>query len=99
MPEAVPGAGATPAPPPKPVVVVPAEPLPVSAFGNSALRESVTKALEGVDPGHGNALLDISNKGAGVMAVHRFESGWALVGGVRYDWKDKGVSAQVAASW
>jgi hypothetical protein len=81
------------------VIVIPSEPLPIKDFGNAALRESVTKALATVPHGHGNAFLDIDNKGAGVMAMHRFDSGWALMGGIRYNREDKGVAATVAASW
>lgn len=98
MPDAAGESGKTPDPP-KPVVVALSTPLPISSFGNSALRDSVQKALADVPAGHGNALLDVDNKGLGVMAVHRFESGWALVGGVRYGFEDKGVSATVGASW
>lgn len=81
-------------------VIVPPEPLPVEKFGNAALRESVMKALEKADEkGHGNALIDVDNKGAGIMAMHRFDSGWKLVGGMRYSWADRGVAASLAVSW
>lgn len=83
--------------PPKAVLVAP---LPISAFSNSALRDSVTRALEGVEKGDKYAVLDIENKGAGLMFVQRAASGkWEVAAGVRFDLEDRGVSARVAVSW
>jgi len=74
-------------------------PLPISAFSNTALRESVTKALAGVPAKEGNAVLEVENGGVGLMVVHRFGSGWALATGVRYSTEDHGISARVVVSW
>lgn len=76
-------------------------PTPISAFNNSDLRESIAAALEGVPAGHGHAVLNIDNKGAGVMLVERFNGTWSLVVAGRYGFEDKRSSVQAAlkASW
>lgn len=90
--------GATPNSPAS--VTVPLVPTPISEINNSGLRDSINKALEGVPAGHGHALLNVDNKGAGVMVVQRFNERWALVAAVKYT-KADGVRPQVAvkASW
>lgn len=92
-----------PAVPPQPLQPLPAQPIyltPISEFNNSGLRDSITKALEGVPAGHGHAYLDISNKGAGVMLVERFNDTWALVVAGRYTFAEGGaVQATLQASW
>ena len=76
-------------------------PLPIAAFNNSGLRESIQKALLGVPEGHGNAILDIDNKGAGVMVVTRLSGTWSVVLAGRYSFKEKSTLVQAAlqASW
>ena len=82
-----------------PVITV-TEPIPISQIVNSGLRDSIQKAIEGVDPGHGNALLNVTNKGVGVLAVHRFDDHWALVAGARYTFGGgPEVQVTVAGSW
>lgn len=83
--------------------IPPAQPIfltPIEAFNNSGLRDSINKALEGVPPGHGHAYLDISNKGAGVMVVERFNETWAVVVAGKYTFSEGGaVQATLQASW
>lgn len=85
----------------KPVVPAVIVPTPISEFNNSGLRESVAKALEGVPAGHGHAILNIDNHGAGVMVVERFNDTWALVLAGRYSFEEKRPEVQAAlqASW
>jgi hypothetical protein len=80
--------------------VVPAPPRPIADFNNSGLRESVQKALEGVEAGHGHAILNIDNHGAGLMLVERVNEHWALVVATRYSFRDGGsAQAAVQVSW
>ena len=91
---------------PVPVITI-TRPTPIEEFGNSRLRDSITEALKGVEPGHGNALFQVSNKGIGTIAVHRFEDKilfdkvtWAAVAGVRYNFGEGvEVQATLVASW
>lgn len=89
-----------------PVVTI-TNPTPIEEFGNSRLRDSITEALAGVDPGHGNALFQVSNKGIGTIAVHKFADKilfdkvtWAAVAGARYNF-GQGAEFQVTlvGSW
>lgn len=84
----------------------PSSPLPIEQFNNSKLRDSITSALDGVPLGHGNAVFDVDNKGAGVMVVHRFEDPvlgiyWAAVLADRYSFDENSNTFQVAlrGSW
>jgi hypothetical protein len=80
--------------------VIPATPRPIADFNDSGLRESVEKALEGIEAGHGHALLNIDNHGAGLMLVQRVNERWALVAAMRYSFKDGGsAQAAIRASW
>lgn len=80
--------------------VIPVTPRPIADFNDSGLRESVQKALEGVPAGHGNALLNIDNKGVGLMLVQKFNDRWALVVATRYSFKEGGsAQAAVQVSW
>lgn len=76
-------------------------PVPISEFENTKLRDSVLAALATVPAGHGNAFLNIDNKGAGGMWVQRFEgdSEWTVALAGRVNFADRGFSVQVAASW
>lgn len=84
-----------------PAVPVTITPTPISAFNNSKLRDSIAAALEGVPAGHGHAILNIDNHGAGVMLVERFNDTWALVVAGRYSFDEKRPEVQAAlrASW
>lgn len=82
------------------------DPLPVSEFGNGALRRAVEDALAGLAPGHGDAFLEITNKGGGVMVAHKFSNldgrgpEWAVVARARYNFGGgPEVAAVVRASW
>ena len=79
----------------------PSNPLPIEQFNNSKLRDSITEALAGVDPKHGNVLFDVDNKGAGVILVHRFGDTWAAVIADRYSFDEHSNTFQVAVrgSW
>jgi hypothetical protein len=79
----------------------PANPLPIAQVNNSGLRDAITNALAGIEPGHGNAVFDVDNKGAGVMVVHRFGETWAAVFADRYTFDEHQNQVQVAvrASW
>jgi hypothetical protein len=80
--------------------VIPPTPRPIADFNDSGLRESVEKALEGIEAGHGHALLNIDNHGAGLMLVQRVNERWALVAAMRYSFKDGGsAQAVIRASW
>lgn len=84
---------------PVPVITI-TSPTPIEEFGNQKLRDSIKEALAGVEPGHGNALIQVSNKGAGVIAVHRFNETWAAVGAVRYSFGGGAeVQATLMGSW
>jgi hypothetical protein len=78
---------------------------PIAEFNNSGLREAVEKALSGVPEGHGRAILDIENKGAGIMVVQRFENlgkvEWGVAVRARYylDEKSTKVQAALQISW
>jgi hypothetical protein len=81
-------------------------PLPIELFNNTRLRDSITEALAGIDPGHGNATFSIDNHGAGAMLVHRFEDPvlggyWAAVFADRWNKDDHSNEFQVAlrGSW
>lgn len=83
-----------------PTSVVHNPPLPIEAFNNSGLRESVSKALEGVAAGHGHAWLNVDSHGAGLMLVERFNDRWALVVATRYSFKEGGqAQAALQVSW
>lgn len=100
MPDEKAATGTTPATPPKATTLTAPAPVPLAAFGNVALRDSVAKALEGVPSGDKRAVLEVENKGAGVMFVQRSASGkWEVAAGVRFDFKDRGVAARLQASW
>lgn len=85
--------------------ITPSRPLPIEQFDNKRLRDAVFKALEGVDEGHGSAVLNIENKGAGVMVVQRFADvyglHWGAVLAGRYDFDVRKPEIQVtlAAEW
>lgn len=78
---------------------------PISQFENTGLQESINKALAGVEQGHGHALLNIDNGGAGVMVAERFKNlgklEWGIAFGARYSFTTKKPEVQVSltGSW
>lgn len=91
---------------PTPVVTItPDRPLPIEQFDNHRLREAVLRAVEGVEQGHGNAVLNIDNKGFGSMVVQRFRDKgrlkWAAVAATRFTFEDRDleVQATLTGSW
>lgn len=76
-------------------------PVPISQFENTKLKESVERALEGLPfPGQGSFILEVENKGLGIMVVHRVNDNWVATLGARYT-KDEGkqISARVVGRW
>lgn len=78
-------------------------PIKLTDVSNTALRDSIAHALDGVDYGHGHILLDVTNKGGGVIVAHKFGDGkidWELVAGARYSLTDGGeVQVRVVGGW
>lgn len=65
---------------------LPARGLPIGEVVNDRLAASIDAALAGVDPGHGNAMLDLNNTGVEAIVVHRFNDTWSVVGAATYHW-------------
>lgn len=68
-------------------VVTPAG--PIRRFSDSGLNESITKALAGVEAGHGNAILDIDTEGAKAVILQRVGDHWDIVATGQLHWHGK----------
>jgi hypothetical protein len=58
--------------------------LAIADVVNDHLAASIDAALQGVDPGHGNAMIDLNNAGLEGIIVHRFNDTWSVVGAATY---------------
>ena len=61
----------------------------IKQFADSHLQESISAALAGVDPGHGNAILDINTDGAKAVILERVSDTWSIVAIGQVHWHGK----------
>lgn len=64
------------------------DPVHITQVGNSALQESIIHALDATGYGQGYFMLDVDNKGGGVIVAHKFgdhKVDIELVAGARYN--------------
>lgn len=89
-----------------PIVSVPTEDGPIVKLANSHLRQSIDSLLAGIDPGHGNVQLTVTDGPngpvAGVALATRLKIGgpiqWGVVVAASYDWQTRRPDYQVALS-
>ena len=79
------------------------EPIHITQVANTQLQESIIHALDNTGYGQGYFMLDVDNKGGGVIVAHKFgdhKVDIELVAGGRYSFETGGeVRVQVIGKW
>lgn len=80
-----------------------AEPIHILQVENTRLQESIIHALDNTGYGQGYFMLDVDNKGGGVIVAHKFGDHTVdveLVAGARYNFETGGeFQVKVIGKW
>lgn len=61
----------------------------IKKFADSHLQESIDAALAGVNPGHGNAIVDVDTEGAKAVILQRIDDSWSIIAIGQVHWHGK----------